>query len=93
MTSKRRRSGRRTTYYVSYRYAVADQLTGDRSPYRDTTNGGEEIVAEMTTGRKEWEQATEGQQVTVLYWPRKPRRSVVFEFGGYRLASPCVSAG
>jgi len=35
--------------------------------------------------RTDWELANEGQAVTVLYAPDHPKRSTVYEFGGYKV--------
>ena len=58
-----------TTYHLRYGY---------RTP------GGESHEREMHTTRAEYNAATPGAPVTVLYDRRKPRRSVVYEYGPYR---------
>jgi Protein of unknown function (DUF3592) len=64
--SKRVSRGKSTAYYVRYAYQTAD---------------GDNFDREMTTSREHYEVASHGASVTVLYDPRKPRRSVVYEYG------------
>lgn len=67
--SKKMFRGKTQAYYLSYEYR---------------TEEGELLSAKMRTVRKLWEAAAEGQKVTVLYAPDNPKRSVVYELGGYR---------
>lgn len=69
---KRANTGKSTTYYVSYRFN--DPYSGQ--PYES------EIVVWKTD---DWREAREGQPVTVLYSRNNPKRSTVYEFGGYRV--------
>ena len=38
----------------------------------------------MMLAREEFEAAQPGQAVTILYDPMKPKRSTIYEYGGYR---------
>lgn len=72
IVGKRTRTGKTTTYYVSYEF---------RHPIT-----GEMVSAEtQASNRADWERASDGQPVTVLYAFNKPKRSTVYEYGGYRV--------
>ena len=69
---KRVSRGKSSTYYVSYRFN--DPFTG------------QEYNSEIQVWNAEdWQQAMEGQPVTVLFAQNNPKRSTVYEFGGYRV--------
>jgi hypothetical protein len=69
---KRESTGKSTTYYVSYRFS---------DPF-----SGHEYESEIQVWKAEdWQQAVEGQPVTVLFAQNNPKRSTVYEFGGYRV--------
>jgi len=63
--SKRVRKGKSDSYYVGYEFK---------------TSTGETINSEQSTTRLLHDSAVEGQPVTVLYLPSKPKRSLVVEF-------------
>ncbi len=47
---------------------------------------GQEYESEIQVWKAEdWQQAMEGQPVTVLFTQNNPKRSTVYEFGGYRV--------
>ena len=77
LVGKRSRSGKSTTYYVSYTF---------KHPLSGETVEGETQVR----NRAAWEKAWEAQPVTVLYSFNKPRRSTVYEYGGYRVEGVAV---
>jgi hypothetical protein len=67
------RRGKSTSYYATFRFT-------------DPANG-QEISREMQLpGRTHYEEAQAGRAVTVLYDPRKPKRAIVYELSGYRVA-------
>jgi hypothetical protein len=67
---KRVRTGKSSTYYVSYRF---------NDPF-----SGQVYESEIQVWKAEdWQQAVQGQPVTVLYAQNNPKRSTVYEFGGY----------
>jgi hypothetical protein len=72
LLSRRVRTGKSSSYYVSYRFN--DPLSGQ--VYES------EIQVWNT---EDWQQAVEGQAVTVLFAQNNPKRSTVYEFGGYRI--------
>jgi hypothetical protein len=72
LVGKRTRTGKSTTYYASYEF---------RHPITGETVRSETQVR----NRMDWQGATEGQPVTILYAFNKPKRSTVYEFGGYRV--------
>jgi len=63
--SKRIRKGKSNTYHVGYEFK---------------SSTGETINGEQTTTRVLHDSATEGQPVTVLYLPDKPKRSLAVEY-------------
>ena len=71
VTGKRTRSGKSTTYYVSYVFTVPGYP--------------EPIKKEMVVNKAGlWTSATQDQQITVLYSVNKPKRlNAVYEFSGY----------
>ena len=69
VVSKRVRTGKNSTYYVAY-------------TFRDPETG-QSIKAETTVAAAAWNRAMEGQSVTVLYAANNPKRSTVYEYGGY----------
>jgi hypothetical protein len=72
LTKKRVRTGKSTSYYVSYAF---------NPPF-----SGERIESEIEVWKRgNWDQAVEGQPVTVLYSGANPKRSTVYEYGGYRV--------
>lgn len=72
IVGKRTRTGKTTSYYVSYEF---------RHPIT-----GEIVRAEtQARNRADWERASEGQPVTVLYTFNNPKWSTIYEFGGYRV--------
>jgi hypothetical protein len=69
---KRVRTGKSSTYYVSYRF---------NDPF-----SGQVYESEIQVWKADdWQQAVEGQPVTVLFAHNNPQRSTVYEFGGYRI--------
>ena len=44
---------------------------------------GEDIERHVSISEQDYEVATEGRPVTVIYDPRKPKRATVYEFSGY----------
>ncbi len=62
--------GKSARYYVSYRFSTSD---------------GTALEKEMTVQKKYYEQSPEGTQVTVLYDPVNPRRSLAYECGDYEV--------
>jgi hypothetical protein len=74
LVGKRVRSGKNTSYYVSYEF---------RHPVT-----GEMLRAEtQVPNGAAWNMAREGQDVTVLYALNNPKRSAVYEFSGYGVIS------
>ena len=72
VVSKRTQSGKQTKYYVSYLF--------------DEPLTGQQFKREMEVERAaDYDRAHINQPVTVLFAPTKPRRSTVYEFGGYGL--------
>ena len=69
---KRMRTGKSSTYYVSYRF---------NDPFSSQIYESEIQVWKAD----DWQQAVEGQPVTVLFAQNNPKRSTVYEFGGYRI--------
>lgn len=70
--NKRKRTGKSTTYYVSYSF---------QDPY-----SGREFEREMQVWKADaWHQAAIQQKVTVLYSQNNPKWSTVYEFGGYEV--------
>jgi len=70
LVSKREKSGRSTTYYITYTFRVNET--------------GELRQAESEAGNVPmWKIAKPGQPVIVLYAPNNPKRSTVYELGGY----------
>jgi hypothetical protein len=73
LRSKCERGGSRSSaYYVSYSFT-------DLHSGREFRN---EIEVWKTA---DWELAKEGQPVTVLFSSDNPKRSTIYEFGGYRV--------
>jgi hypothetical protein len=70
--NKRVRTGKSSSYFVSYRFN--DPFSGQ--PYES------EIQVWKAA---DWQQAVVGQPVTVLFAQNNPKRSTVYEFGGYRI--------
>lgn len=69
---KRVQKGKTSTYYVSYKF---------NDPF-----SGKVFESEIQVWNPaEWHLAMEGQPVTVLYSRDNPKRSTVYEFGGYRV--------
>lgn len=70
--SKRSYKGKSTAYYVTYSF---------QDPY-----SGKEFEREMAVWRSaDWQRAVQGQSVTVLFSRNNPKRSTVYEFGGYEV--------
>ena len=72
LLSKRLRAGKSRSYYLKYEF-------------KDAVMGRPFIVETKVWKRTDWELANEGQAVTVLYAPDNPKRSTVYEFGGYKV--------
>jgi hypothetical protein len=72
LVSKRVRTGKSSSYYVSYRF---------KDPFSNQDYESEILVWKAD----DWAQAVEGQPVTVLFAKDNPKRSTVYEFGGYRV--------
>lgn len=68
--SKRVKTGKSSYYYVSYTFT--DPTTGT------SVNAETQVWSKAT-----WDRAEAGQSVTVLYAPDNPKRSTIYEFGGY----------
>lgn len=69
---KRVRTGKSSTYYVSYRF--------------NDPRSGQAYDSEIQVWKvADWLTAVEGQPVTVLFAQNNPKRSTVYEFGGYRV--------
>jgi hypothetical protein len=69
LTRKRAQRGRGTRYFLSYTYRIFD---------------GSLLTSETEIwSSADWDAAKVGQQVTVLYAEAKPKRSTVYEYGGY----------
>ena len=72
LLNKRVRTGKSATFYVSYEFN--DPASGSR------------YESEIQVWRAgEWQEAVFGQPVTVLFAQNHPKRSTVYEFGGYRI--------
>jgi hypothetical protein len=72
LVRKRVQTGKSSTYYITYSF---------RHPY-----SGEVQEAEIVVWNEPlWAYAIEGQPVTVLFSPNNPKRSTVYEFGGYQV--------
>jgi hypothetical protein len=72
LLAKRVRTGKSSTHYISYRF---------NDPF-----SGREYESEIQVWKTEdWLPAVEGQAVTVLFAQNNPKRSTVYEFGGYRV--------
>jgi hypothetical protein len=72
ITNKRARTGKSTSYYISYKF--------------DDPRSGSPIQSEIQVyNHKKWNMASVGEPVTVLYAPDKLKRSTVYEYGGYEL--------
>ena len=67
--SKRTKTGKNSTYYISYTFA-------------DPTTG-RPITAETEVLVTDYDRARINKPVTVLYAPNNPKRSTIYEFGGY----------
>jgi hypothetical protein len=72
VVGKRTQSGKGTRYYVSY--VFQQPLTGEQLK-------GEVEVPQVA----DYDGASIHQPVTVLFAPTKPKRSTIYEFGGYGL--------
>jgi len=69
---KRASTGKSTTYYVSFSF---------HDPY-----SGQPYESEITVWNAGyWQLISEGQAVTILYSRNKPKRSTVYECGGYEV--------
>jgi hypothetical protein len=64
-------------YRLTYEYAAAD-----------SSGLAEPRSGKMTTRRKEAADYLPGRLVTIVYDPRKPARSVIYELADYRVAGP-----
>ena len=74
LVKKRVQTGKSSSYYVSYTFK--HPLTGEL------------IATESQVWNVDaWKAAKEGALVTILYAPNNPRRSAVYELGGYRVDS------
>ena len=72
LVSKRVRTGKSSSYYVSYRF--------------NDPSTGQEYESEIQVWKVEdWQQAVESQPVTVLFAKNNPKRSTIYEYGGYRV--------
>jgi hypothetical protein len=70
LVSKREKTGRSPTYYMTYTFKVNET--------------GELLQVESEAGNVAmWKMIPVGQQVTVLYARDNPKRSTVYELGGY----------
>ena len=67
--NKRAKTGKNSTYYISYTFA--DPTTGQL------------ITAETEVLVADYDRARISKPVTVLYAPANPKRSTIYEFGGY----------
>jgi hypothetical protein len=76
--AKEMRPGKSTTYVIRYSY----QVPLDEESY--ISSKPETLEREMSVQREEYAAATIGQPVTVIYHPRRPRRSVIYEFSEYQ---------
>jgi hypothetical protein len=72
LTGKRVRKGRGDTYYVSYTF---------RNPFTGETIEREIHVWDAVA----WATGWVGEPVTVLYAAGNPKRSTVYEYGGYKV--------
>lgn len=70
-------------YITTSRYGYIHQVQ-----YTFTPHGASTPIynSQIVAGPKEYEAAVEGASVSVLYDPLKPRRNVIYEYGGYRWA-------
>jgi len=76
---KKVKTGKSTTCYATYAF---------HDPF-----SGKVIETEMTVWNvADWQQVVEGQPVTVLYAADNPKRSTVYELGGYRVESDDATA-
>jgi hypothetical protein len=74
IASKRMTYGKTVTRLVTFRFQTPD----------GRTHTGEMACAGSVA---EWDAAGAGDPVTVLYDPRRPKRSIAYEFGPYRCAT------
>lgn len=70
VTSKRMRRGNPTRHFVSFCFV-------------DAASGQSVDKEILVTEKADWEKITNGQEVTVIYWPTNPNRSALYEFGVY----------
>jgi hypothetical protein len=68
---RRKGSGKGARFLVEYEFRTSD----------GTRETGEVAVRRAA----QWEQVHEQQEVTVLYWPARPKRSLISELGSYRI--------
>jgi len=72
LLKKRVQTGKSSAYYVSYRF-------------NEPVSGQQYESEILVWSHDSWLQAVEGQPVTVLFARNNPKRSTVYEFGGYRV--------
>jgi len=65
---KKEVKGKGTTYYINYEYEVAGQVRKGK----------------MQTNAAAYHRAHAGEAVHVLYHPNGGKRSIIYEYGGYR---------
>ena len=74
-----RRGGKGSvTYVVRYRYEASPEEEGGL-----ILTSPETFERSMTVARADFAQAAVGQLVTVIYHPKKPKRSLIYEFAEY----------
>ncbi|MFL5341449.1 MAG: DUF3592 domain-containing protein [Gemmataceae bacterium] len=75
--AKETRRGKGTTYFVRYNYVVPPEESADPFVKGQSCEGRMDVTIE------DFKAAEEGQAVTVLYDPRKPKRSLIYDFAEY----------
>ncbi|HEX3151123.1 MAG TPA: DUF3592 domain-containing protein [Gemmataceae bacterium] len=63
------------SYVIRYKYTVSDAFGLP----------GEEFIGTMSSTKSTAACAREGDQVTVLYYPSKPKRSLMYKYAGYKV--------
>ena len=71
VVSKRTSTGKSTSYYVKYTF--------------DDPTTGEPVTHESLTNRSIWYGVSEGQNVTVIFDPSRPKRNAAYELGDYEI--------
>jgi hypothetical protein len=77
---KSTRSGNKGAIIYSVRYSYEATLADDFY-----INGPETFERDMTVTRADYNSAEVGLPVTVIYYPKKPKRSLVYEFAEYEV--------